>query len=724
MATLSTALSAAGDDTATIPIVHRRKSRLPSHQHIPLVANTKTIRLLQVHLKAGYESISCSLSQHSLDQKPSYIALSYTWDLGAGMRNINCDGMVLDIGQNLWNFLFEFRKKHNLRQYHSWESRSKICYLWIDAICIDQSNLEERNHQVAQMRDVYSNAESVIVWLGLAKGHEELAFLLTRHPNLLKVDEFQRELLSLLGKKYFTRVWVSCSSPVQYLFLLNVRIQVVQEFVLARSVILWCSEFFADAIHFDKLWREDEELPGLWNLQEAILKTPAWPLFKYRRDFRRRNLEEMSSYFRLRNLLMSFASSQSTEVYDKIYGFLGIALSTPGDTHTIVPDYSKQPVEVLADVLRNQCCQQSTAVDQGDYELLTFLMHKLRVSRLDFARYLLRNKPKLEEDIYILAISDLMVTSVCFLGSITKVGSYEHIHPFSYHNTKIALSRSSTHVSRLSNTDVRTLGTFVVTPEMALALELDKGGRGTSVLQAAIQKSTQSIMQSLSCQQSDPKTSPCDPSFSQSQTNQEVQGADFRRLLSRSLKSSSENYRIARRIAKEQESSYQYRKYATFTSTNGLIGVTCDESSLGKGPAFFDNICLFDGSTESTKALIIERHSPDRYTVVGSAIIAKSASRSRSGGVVQSLQRMFRTSKGDNTVTASQETLTSGINTDVKRLCFHIELSDLFELSRCGILHDAQLDLLLELSLKGESDDEVHKCKLGTGQCPSLEFGI
>ena len=38
--------------------------------------------------------------------------------------------------------------------------------LWIDAICIDQSNVEERNHQVPLMKTIYSNADAVQVWLG------------------------------------------------------------------------------------------------------------------------------------------------------------------------------------------------------------------------------------------------------------------------------------------------------------------------------------------------------------------------------------------------------------------------------------------------------------------------------------------------------------------------------------------------------------------------------
>jgi hypothetical protein len=497
----------------------------------------------------------------------------------------------------------------------------------------------------------------------------------------------------------------------------------VQEFVLARSVIVWCGEFFADAVDFDRIWREDEELPGHWNLSKSILKTPAWPLFKYRRDFRRIDKKEISSSFRLRNLLLSFASSQSSEVYDKVYGFLGIASNSPEDVHTIRPDYSKLPVEVLADVLRNQCCQQDTATEQGDHELLTFLLRMLRVSRIDLARYVLQNKSRLEEDIYVLAISDLMVASVDFLGSITRVGSYEHISELSHHNTKTALFKSSTNIPQLSNLNIRVLSTLVTSPETALALDFDKGGQGAGVLQVAIQKSTKTIMQGLSRYENEENPIPSGRSQSCSQNDQDLKGADFRQLLSRSLKGASETYRTTKQNIKEGEIGYQYRKYAVFAGTNNLTGVICDESSLGKGPTFFDNICMFDCGMASNKVLLVERHSPDRYIIVGSGIIAHSKSEPGSGGIVQSLQKMFRSATGDSTLTPSSESASSESSTSARKLCFHCHLSDLLELCRCGILNESQLDRLLEHSLKGTSDDEVHRCTIGTGQYPSLEFG-
>ncbi|KAK7191269.1 HET domain-containing protein [Paraphaeosphaeria sporulosa] len=38
--------------------------------------------------------------------------------------------------------------------------------MWVDAVCIDQNNLQERGHQVSQMCNIYSCAERVIFWLG------------------------------------------------------------------------------------------------------------------------------------------------------------------------------------------------------------------------------------------------------------------------------------------------------------------------------------------------------------------------------------------------------------------------------------------------------------------------------------------------------------------------------------------------------------------------------
>jgi len=49
--------------------------------------------------------------------------------------------------------------------------------MWIDAICIDQSNVEERGSQVQQMRRIFEEAAPTVIWLGDGSGGKNEWFL-------------------------------------------------------------------------------------------------------------------------------------------------------------------------------------------------------------------------------------------------------------------------------------------------------------------------------------------------------------------------------------------------------------------------------------------------------------------------------------------------------------------------------------------------------------------
>jgi hypothetical protein len=66
--------------------------------------------------------------------------------------------------------------------------------LWIDAICIDQDNINERNHQVQLMKEVYSTAHQVIIWLGEASTDLDEE---TGRP----VSDIYMEYLDLMGSQ-------------------------------------------------------------------------------------------------------------------------------------------------------------------------------------------------------------------------------------------------------------------------------------------------------------------------------------------------------------------------------------------------------------------------------------------------------------------------------------------------------------------------------------------
>ena len=124
---------------------------------VPLNLGKKNIRLVTLQPGDASESIKCDLQSHALDDEcPAYVALSYAWGAKERYNYIHINGMSFSVGRNLWHFLHQMRvQRHD-------------ALFWIDAISIDQANVLEQNHQVQMMREIYTQACSVWVWLGEA----------------------------------------------------------------------------------------------------------------------------------------------------------------------------------------------------------------------------------------------------------------------------------------------------------------------------------------------------------------------------------------------------------------------------------------------------------------------------------------------------------------------------------------------------------------------------
>jgi len=113
--------------------------------------------------------ISCSLTHASLDQElPPYFALSYTWGNPENTALISVDGVLIPITQNLHDALARL-------QHHRFFDRP----IWIDALCINQADVSEKNVQVPLMSRIYSMAECVIIWLGPDRDYGALRSLAT-----------------------------------------------------------------------------------------------------------------------------------------------------------------------------------------------------------------------------------------------------------------------------------------------------------------------------------------------------------------------------------------------------------------------------------------------------------------------------------------------------------------------------------------------------------------
>jgi Heterokaryon incompatibility protein (HET) len=131
-------------------------AQLASYTHVP-ITSASTIRVIKLSpAPSPADPIHYSLVQISVKDSPvhAYTALSYTWDNQTASHPIQCDNGVLLITKNCEAALRALR-----------EPQEPVT-IWIDSICIDQSNVAEKGMQVALMGKIYQLASYVVVWLG------------------------------------------------------------------------------------------------------------------------------------------------------------------------------------------------------------------------------------------------------------------------------------------------------------------------------------------------------------------------------------------------------------------------------------------------------------------------------------------------------------------------------------------------------------------------------
>jgi hypothetical protein len=127
-------------------------------------------------------------------------ALSYAWGSGDGSKSILIDNHEYGVGANLHAALLHLRDGFVDR------------IVWVDAICIDQTNTEEKSRQVQSMAKIYAKASRVIVWLGEAAATSDQALeVLRMSPNQQSppLDKINKQaILDLLKRSWFERIWV------------------------------------------------------------------------------------------------------------------------------------------------------------------------------------------------------------------------------------------------------------------------------------------------------------------------------------------------------------------------------------------------------------------------------------------------------------------------------------------------------------------------------------
>jgi hypothetical protein len=114
------------------------------HPYTPLNASRDEIRAIVLEPSGSFKAkVSCRLVHRSLDCMVAFEALSYTWGDSRDKRPISLNDGEFMVMKNLDTALRYLRCTYDER------------VIWIDAICINQDDITERNQQVAKMRDIY-----------------------------------------------------------------------------------------------------------------------------------------------------------------------------------------------------------------------------------------------------------------------------------------------------------------------------------------------------------------------------------------------------------------------------------------------------------------------------------------------------------------------------------------------------------------------------------------
>ena len=186
--------------------------------YVPLDGVADEIRLLVLQGSENWDGpMQLALAHSPIQSDVGPEAVSYTWGPPQPRVDVIMNGQLFEIAQSLDRLLRDLRPKKD------------FVILWIDAICIDQQNDSERNHQLRRIHEVYDTAENVLALLGDTDGDSDLAvnfipklqFPVLRQRDTGEWDvgepgQFSREELvrhcaatyKFLTRNYFHRVWI------------------------------------------------------------------------------------------------------------------------------------------------------------------------------------------------------------------------------------------------------------------------------------------------------------------------------------------------------------------------------------------------------------------------------------------------------------------------------------------------------------------------------------
>ena len=314
----------------------------------------RDIRVFEIDRAPTFDSpIRGRLKVISLHDTIDYWTLSYAWgptaEDGSHLSEcVSCSGLPLPVSTHLLSALKRARHLYYIPkldcdalQYAAHTSPPLL--LWVDAICINQTDLDERSDQVMLMGDIYESAKHLVVWLG------ELRHSLDAAP--IPVDpsgsagfafcsdvEKERFVVDLISREWFQRRWV------------------IQEYLLSSSVDFSIGHLSVSADRLEALIRSTPSvrLPAILDMGwiqidkrlNHMTRRKGSATDEKSRLVRRESMARRAPTL-LENLLI-YHETKCSDPHDLIYALLSIS----GDADDIPVNYHSSMADLFALVAR------------------------------------------------------------------------------------------------------------------------------------------------------------------------------------------------------------------------------------------------------------------------------------------------------------------------------------------------------------------------------------
>ena len=277
-------------------------------KHRALNLDQTQIRLFRLTPAERSGNLAGIIAIYDFEHCPEYKAVSYTWGPPYPTREISLEGQSSTIRENLWQFL------DAARDYAK-------DWLWIDQVCIDQSTVDERNHQVSLMAKIYAKASEVLIWLGTG-AHGSGKAMEAINSGVDSIHQYESQVQSLFRRPYWDRLWV------------------LQEVLMAQNILVLCGNQTFAWKRLEAHFIPQKTDTRLWTRPIHIYNV-ALSLIEEKASFEGSNR-------RLSYMLETFGGLQCEDIRDKVYGLLSLVRSSGA----IPVDYSKTSADVFFNAIQ------------------------------------------------------------------------------------------------------------------------------------------------------------------------------------------------------------------------------------------------------------------------------------------------------------------------------------------------------------------------------------